>query len=103
MSTGRHERLLEMPRGPVVAPPRPRHEVPPPLLALLRPLFRYSEFRDAYVLRHVAPLVQDVGGEHDVPRRPRDECGRVPPRADRRLERRAVAARVAACEANRVR
>jgi len=53
MSTGRHERLLEMPRGPVVAPPRPRHEVPPPLLALLRPLFRYSEFRDAYVLRGV--------------------------------------------------
>jgi hypothetical protein len=51
MSTGRHERLWEMPR--VVAPPRPRHDVPAPLLALLRPLFRYSEFRSAYVLRGV--------------------------------------------------
>ena len=53
MSTGRHERLWEMARTPVVAPPRPRRDVPAPLLTLLRPLFRYSEFRDAYVLRGV--------------------------------------------------
>ena len=33
--------------------PRPRHAVPPGLLALLRPLFRYSYWRDAYVLRGV--------------------------------------------------
>ena len=33
--------------------PRPRREVPGPLLLLLRPLFRYSEHRDAYVLRWI--------------------------------------------------
>jgi hypothetical protein len=33
--------------------PRPRHSVPGWLLVLLRPLFRYSVTRDAYVLRAV--------------------------------------------------
>lgn len=31
--------------------PRPRHEVAPALIVLLRPLLRYSSHRDAYVLR----------------------------------------------------
>jgi hypothetical protein len=33
--------------------PRPRHEVHHAALLLLRPVFRYSRFRDAYVLRGV--------------------------------------------------
>jgi hypothetical protein len=33
--------------------PRPRHQVPHWLLVLLRPFFRYSVTRDAYVLRVV--------------------------------------------------
>jgi hypothetical protein len=53
MSTGRHGRALAAPPAPMIASPRPRHQVPAPMLALLRPLFRYSEFRDAYVLRGV--------------------------------------------------
>lgn len=38
-----------------LAPPgsRPRHSLPLPLLLLMRPLFRYSAHRDAYVLRVV--------------------------------------------------
>ncbi len=32
---------------------RPRHRVSPIVLALLRPFFRYSLTRDAYVLRAV--------------------------------------------------
>ena len=32
---------------------RPRHYLPPAVLAVLRSLFRYSEGRDAYVLRLV--------------------------------------------------
>jgi hypothetical protein len=31
--------------------PRPRHYVSPPTLVAMRPLFRYSPGRDAYVLR----------------------------------------------------
>jgi hypothetical protein len=33
--------------------PRPRREVPQILLRLLRPVFRYSTTRDAYVLRGI--------------------------------------------------
>ena len=32
---------------------RPRHEVPGPVLILLRPVVRYSLSRDAYILRGV--------------------------------------------------
>jgi hypothetical protein len=45
---GSDERL-----APAIWGPRPRRYMPRPLIALLRPLFRYSEFRDAYVLRGV--------------------------------------------------
>lgn len=38
---------------PVLASPRPRRFVSGPVIALLRPLFRYSRGRDAYVLRVV--------------------------------------------------
>ncbi len=33
--------------------PRPRHTLAPATLSLLRPLFRYSTSRDAYILRGV--------------------------------------------------
>jgi len=43
---------------------RPRHYVAPATLVVVRPLFRYSQFRDAYVLR--------IGGDHVGPVLKRD-------------------------------
>ena len=40
----------------MVRAPRPRHYVSRVTLALLRPLFRYSLSRDAYVLRLIGNL-----------------------------------------------
>ena len=40
--------------------PRPRHEVPRPARPLLRPFFRYSYSRDAFVLRAVGRSVGPV-------------------------------------------
>jgi hypothetical protein len=49
-----------------MARPRPRHDLPTPLFVVLRPLFRYSYSRDAYVLRAVGnrlgPVVRPRGG-----------------------------------------
>jgi hypothetical protein len=40
---------------------RPRREVPAPLIAMARPLMRYSSHRDAFVLRgvgnHFGPVI----------------------------------------------
>jgi hypothetical protein len=51
--------------------PRPRREVPGPVLAGLTPLFRYSPGRDAYVLRgvghHVGPVIR--ARRHTTPAR----------------------------------
>jgi hypothetical protein len=51
---------------------RTRHPVSSPLLAALRPIFRYSRGREAYVLRgvgrHVGPvLVARSRGQHHAP------------------------------------
>jgi hypothetical protein len=44
--------------------PRPRHEVPRPVKPLLRPFFRYSYSRDAWVLLGVGsnhgPVIRDL-------------------------------------------
>src|SRR5919198_1377285 len=40
--------------------PRPRRRVPGPVLALLKPLFRYDYLRDAYVLRAIGNRVGPV-------------------------------------------
>ena len=40
--------------------PRPRREISKPTLTLLRPFFRYSISRDAYVLRGVGNRVGPV-------------------------------------------
>ena len=45
--------------------PRPRHEVSRALLAALRPIYRYSSFRNAYVLRIVGRYVGPVLVERD--------------------------------------
>jgi hypothetical protein len=47
---------------------RPRREVSPGLTTVLRPLFRYSYSRDAYVLR-------GIGGKHGPVLRPRRASG----------------------------
>jgi len=39
---------------------RPRHYVSPPVLAVMRPLMRYSDSRQAYVLRFVGNRVGPV-------------------------------------------
>jgi hypothetical protein len=39
--------------GGAARQPRPRRYVSPAMLGVLRPLFRYSPMRDAYVLRAV--------------------------------------------------
>lgn len=68
------------------ANPRPRRAVPTPLLLGLRPLFRYSAWRGAWVLR-------GIGEDHGpvlVPRG-RDALGRKPPKRSRLARKRSPA------------
>ncbi|HKO27921.1 MAG TPA: hypothetical protein VJU80_10725, partial [Solirubrobacteraceae bacterium] len=58
--------------------PRPRHYLPPLVVVLLRPFFRYSDWRDAWILRIVGerygPVVRAAttrDGEPQAPRSPR--------------------------------
>jgi hypothetical protein len=56
--------------------PRPRHDLPPRVVLLLRPFFRYSDWRNAWVLRLVGerfgPVIQSAPGhEPPPPRLPR--------------------------------
>jgi hypothetical protein len=50
--------------------PRPRHDLPPRVVLLLRPFFRYSDWRNAWVLRIVGerfgPVIQTAPG-HEPP------------------------------------
>jgi hypothetical protein len=53
--------------------PRPRHDLPPRVVSLLRPFFRYSDWRDAWVLRLVGerfgPVIQPAPGHEPPPAR----------------------------------
>jgi len=48
---------------------RPRHDVSPALTALAKPFFRYSQTRDAYVLRVIGnkrgPVLRPRSGRFD--------------------------------------
>ena len=71
---------------------RPRHR-----FARVRPREQVEQRRD------VAALVEHVGGEHEIPRRPLDDRGRAHPVDERGLERRPVALRVLLEQLDRLR
>lgn len=71
--------------------PRTRHDASPLVVLLLRPFFRYSEWRKAWVLRIVGerygPVLRVPPGRERTQRERREDSGRSPHVLDRRPSR----------------